>query len=88
MVERTMDRAARRRQQAVLQALLRDVRRERHLSQQEVADRVGMEQTAISKIELGEKRADLLELRDICEATGISLVDFIVRLEERLMNNA
>lgn len=84
MFMRKMNRAMRRQQQIVLQALLRELRQERHLSQQEVADRVGLEQTAISKIEIGEKRADLLELRDICTAMGLSLIDLVGRLEAQL----
>lgn len=79
-----MNRATRQRQEPTLQALLRELRRERRLSQREIAARVGLEQTAISKIELGEKRADLLELRDICAALDIPLEEFVRRLEERL----
>jgi hypothetical protein len=33
------------------------------------------DQTILSKDETGERRLDILELREICEAVGISLSD-------------
>jgi len=31
----------------------------------------------VSKYELGTRRLDLLELRDVCKELGVSLVDFV-----------
>jgi hypothetical protein len=31
----------------------------------------------VSKYELGTRRLDLLELRDVCKVLGVSLVDFV-----------
>ncbi len=38
----------------------------------------------VSKYESGERRLDLIELREICEALKISLADFVNRFEESL----
>lgn len=70
--------------QEQLQLLLRRVRSEARLTQTEVAERVGQPQSFVSKYESGERRLDVLELRSVCSAIGVSLADFIRRLEEAL----
>lgn len=70
--------------QEKLQVLLRQIRREANLSQAEVAQRLGLPQSFVSKYELGERRLDVLEIRQICKAVGISLEDFVRKLEEIL----
>lgn len=80
----TMDKPLYSQNQIVLQALLRDLRKERGLRQQELANRIGEPQSFVSKYETGERRLDILELREICRALGFSLADFVARLEERL----
>ena len=64
--------------------LLKEVRLEAGLKQEEVAARLGVQQTFLSKIETKDRRLDLIELRDLCAAYGLSTVDFLVRLEARL----
>jgi transcriptional regulator with XRE-family HTH domain len=39
----------------------------------------------VSKYESGERRLDILELRAVCEALGITLVKFCKRLEEAIL---
>jgi len=70
--------------QETLQMLLRQIRREAGLSQADVAQRLGLPQSFVSKYELGERRLDILEIRQICNAVGISLEDFVRKLEEIL----
>ncbi len=65
-----------------LAALLRSVRSESGLTQAEVAERVEQPQSFVSKYESGERRLDLVELRQICKALGISLGDFVRRFEK------
>jgi ribosome-binding protein aMBF1 (putative translation factor) len=65
-------------------ALLRELRIGAGLTQAELAARLQRDQTLISKIETGERRLDILELREICQAIGISLEKFIRRLEKAL----
>ena len=67
-----------------LQALLRQARREAGLRQVELAERLGQPQSFVSKYESGQRRLDLGELRQVCEAVGISLVEFVRRFEDSL----
>ncbi|MCY3022748.1 MAG: helix-turn-helix transcriptional regulator [Planctomycetota bacterium] len=71
-------------QQERLQALLRQVRVAAGLRQVDMAKRLGRPQSYVSKYEAGERRLDLLEIRQICAAAGISLTDFVSRLEDIL----
>jgi len=71
----------------LLQLLLRDVRREAGLRQVDVARRLGLPQSFVSKYESGERRLDILEMRDVCEALGISLPTFARRLDRLLSRN-
>jgi len=64
-----------------LQALLRQIRLDAGLTQVELADRLGQPQSFVSKYESGERRLDLIELRQICKEVGVSLEEFIRRLE-------
>lgn len=68
----------------VLRQLLREARRQAGLRQVDLAARLGVPQSLVSKIEVGERRLDLLELRAICKALGLSLGEFVARLEKRL----
>jgi len=68
----------------VLRQLLKEARRQAGLRQVDLAARMGVPQSLVSKIEVGERRLDLLELRAICEALGLSLGEFVARLEKRL----
>ena len=71
-------------QQQVLLGLLRELRQEAELRQQDVADQIEEPQSFVSKYEQGERRLDILELREICQVLGVSLADFAVLLDERL----
>jgi transcriptional regulator with XRE-family HTH domain len=64
--------------------LLRLARREAKLTQEDMADRLRQTQSFISKCERGERRLDVIELRQFCIAMGIPFVDFIQRLETAL----
>lgn len=71
-------------QQKRLQALLRQARVEGGLRQSDLAKRLGQPQSFISKYESGERRLDLPELRDVCEALGFPLKEFIRKFEDSL----
>ena len=64
-----------------LLALLRAARREAGMRQVDLADRLRRPQSYVSKYESGERRLDLLELRQICNALDISLEAFVRKLE-------
>ena len=64
--------------------LLKDVRTEKGLIQTDLAGKLGRPQNFVSLYERGVRRLDVLELREVCKALGISLGTFIKRLERRL----
>jgi transcriptional regulator with XRE-family HTH domain len=64
--------------------LLRQVRLSVGISQAELAKLLDQPQSFVSKFESGERRLDLLELRQVCKALGVSLSDFVNRLEALL----
>ena len=64
-----------------LKSLLRQIRAEAGLRQVDLAERLKQPQSFVSKYESGERRLDLLELRQVCGALGISLVEFVRRFE-------
>ena len=73
-----------RNERRVLRQLLKEARQQAGLRQVDLAARMGVPQSLVSKIEVGERRLDLLELRAICKALGLSLGEFVARFEKRL----
>lgn len=71
-------------QRTKLVALLRELRVEAGMTQTELAARIEKDQTFISKYESGERRLDILEIREICHAVGITSEEFVRRLEKAL----
>lgn len=63
-------------------SLLRQMRNDAGLRQADLAQKLGEPQSFVSRYESGERRLDVLELRHICSVLGVSLSDFIKRLEE------
>lgn len=54
------------------------------LRQIDIAEKLDVPQSFISKIESGERRIDLIELKEICEALGSDLQEFINEFEKAL----
>ena len=69
---------------AVLLTLLRETRQAAGVTQIQLADRLDETQSQVSKLERGEVRLDVIELRTICLALGTTLTAFVARLEESL----
>ncbi|MAT72892.1 MAG: transcriptional regulator [Planctomycetaceae bacterium] len=72
------------REHRVLVGLLRTRREEAGLTQEELARRLKVSQSSLSKWERGDRRIDLVQLRSWCQATGCSLAEFINQFEKRL----
>ncbi len=71
-------------EERVLRTLLSNLRSEANLRQVDLADRLGKPQSFVSKYESGERRLDLIELREICLVLEISLTDFVKRFESEI----
>ncbi|MBK9155069.1 MAG: helix-turn-helix transcriptional regulator [Chloracidobacterium sp.] len=63
---------------------LRKAREEKGLTQTDVAQKLGQTQSFVSKVERGERRLDIVELRAFCIAIGIGFPTFIGRIERAL----
>jgi len=64
--------------------VLREARERAGLTQVQLARKIGETQTFVSKCERGERRIDVIELRTLCRAYGISLKRFVSGLERAL----
>jgi len=65
-------------------SLIRDLRRQNNLGQAELAERVGTEQPAISRIERDVVSPSLDTLHRLFEAMGLTFVIEAVRLRDRV----
>lgn len=65
-----------------LAALLRQIRVKAGLNQAEVAERLDRPQSFVSKYEAGQRRLDLIEVRDICLAIGTTLTSVARRFDK------
>ena len=67
-------------------ARLRATREEKGVTQMQLAERLGVNQTFVSKVEICERRLDIVELLTICEILEISFVDFIKEIDEDIIS--
>ncbi len=63
---------------------LKETREAAGLTQADLADRLGQTQSFVSKCERGERRVDIVELREMCIAAGTTLEKFIRCFERKL----
>ncbi len=72
------------REYAVVLRLLKAVREEAGVTQVELAERLGQTQSFVSKIERGDRRLDIIQIRTILGEFGITLPQFSEQLEREL----
>lgn len=65
--------------------LLHDLRVDAGIVQTALAKKLGKPQQFVSRYESGERRIDVVELRVICRALGMSLAEFSKKLEEAIV---
>lgn len=68
----------------VLVECLRSARREANITQVELANQLGTDQSYVSKYERSERRLDIIEVRAICQALSVEFGDFVASFEKRL----
>ena len=68
----------------VFLAMLRGLRGTRRLRQADLADRLGRGQGLVSKVERGERRLDVIELRDWLTALDTDFTGFVSNLDAQL----
>jgi transcriptional regulator with XRE-family HTH domain len=64
--------------------MLKDCRHARNLRQREVGSLLGRDQALVSKVESGERRLDVIELREWLLALEADFVGFAADLDERI----
>lgn len=64
----------------ILLRMLKSKRQQKRISQENMAKKIGVPQSFISKIESGERRIDVMELFHYCEVLGIEIIQFITDL--------
>lgn len=79
-----MEKSVYRDENLVLLRLLKQCRVEAGLTQVQFAQALERPQSFASDIERGLRRLDLVQLRDICKALNVGLVDFVQRFEDEL----
>ena len=63
-------------------AFLKQVRADAGITQDQLAKKLKATQSFLSKVERGERRLDVIELRQWSRALGLSLSDFVVQMEK------
>ena len=68
----------------IIGLMIRKLRRDHSVSQTALAQVIGVPQTIVSRIELGQRRLTVGELRLICDHLEASIVEFVAEYQERL----
>lgn len=64
--------------------VLTEFRNKAGLLQTDLAKKLNVPQSFISKIETGQRRVDIIELREICAHLKTNLVEFVKVLERKI----
>ncbi len=72
------------REYAVVLRLLRAAREKAGITQVQLAKKLGLTQSFVSKIERGDRRLDIVQLRTVCKLFGLTLGEFVEQLEAEL----
>lgn len=70
---------------AILAGLLRECRVEAGLTQAQAAEKLGVTQTTISKLEINERGVDFLVARDLCAIYGVDMHWLLDEIERRVL---
>jgi transcriptional regulator with XRE-family HTH domain len=70
----------------LLRELLKEARETKGISQSQLAKKLGVPQSYVSKYEIGERRLDLVETLEVCTALGKDTATFIREFQKRVAN--
>jgi transcriptional regulator with XRE-family HTH domain len=79
-----MDKTLHSKEYGAVLRVLQGAREEAGLTQEQLALRLGETQSFVSKVERGERRLDIVELRQVGHALGLSLLEIAERIEASL----
>jgi transcriptional regulator with XRE-family HTH domain len=68
----------------IFRELLKQTRVANDLTQADVAKRLGLPQSYVSKYESGERRLDFVETINVCQALEMGIEDFVAAFSRRL----
>ncbi len=71
-------------EQEALQQLLVECRQKAGLTQRDLAKRLDTWHSRIHEYEVGERRLDLIQLRDYVAALGLTLPEFVLLVEQQI----
>lgn len=66
-----------------LRRILKDLREEKHLTQAQLAHKLSVPQSFVSKYETGERRLDVIETLQICQALETSTNQLLSKIFKR-----
>ncbi len=69
------------RERKIFLDLVRELRKQKGLTQGQLAKSIGARQAFVSKYETGERRLEFLDLVAICDVLSVSIVKFAERFE-------
>ena len=67
-----------------LRRILKDLREEKHLTQAQLARKLSVPQSFVSKYETGERRLDVIETLQICQALETSINQLLSKISKRV----
>lgn len=67
-----------------LRRILKDLRDEKHLTQAQLARKLSVPQSFVSKYETGERRLDVIETLQICQALETSINQLLSKISKRV----
>lgn len=79
-----MDKKRFKKQQLAVTKTLYSLRIGAGLKQTDLAEKLNVPQSFVSKIETGERRLDLVELRAIVHAMDATLTEFVIEFEKNI----
>lgn len=68
----------------ILIECVRTARRDANVTQTDLAERLGVDQSYVSKYERAERRLDVIEVRAVCHALDLDFSKFIAAFEKAL----